>query len=220
MLSFHISHICFLCASAGVSMKAFRSGPLLFVKWQSSRIVYMMSTLHDESMQTVRKRGKDVSKPSCVVAYNSNMGAVDRADQMLQPYDATRKTRRWYKKLMLHLLQVSLLNAYIVFRHTLQSKMDFLTFQCEVITSLLFAGQPTPEAVQPRTEEVVRLQERHFPHPVPQTQKASRSTRKCKVCTKKGKRKDTSYMCTQCPNQPALCVYPCFELFHTLKDYS
>ena len=145
---------------------------------------------------------------------------VDRADQMLQPYDATRKTWRWYKKLMLRLLQVSLLNVYIVFRHTLQSKMDFLTFQCEVITSLLFAGQPAPEAVQPRTEEVVRLNERHFPHPVPQTQKASRSTRKCKVCTRRGKRKDTSYMCTQRPNQPALCVYPCFELFHTLKDYS
>ena len=144
MLSFHIYHICFLCASAGVSMKALRSGPLLFVKWQSSRIVYMMSTLHNESMQTVRKRGKDVSKPSCVIVYNSNMGAVDRADQMLQPY-AMRKTQQWYKKLMLHLLQVSLLNADIAFRHTLQSKMDFLTFQCEVITSLLFAGQPAPE---------------------------------------------------------------------------
>ena len=65
------------------------------------------------------------------------------------------------------------------------------------------ASTRTAEATQPRTEEVVRLKERHFPHPVPQTQKASRSSRKC---TKRGKRKDTSYMCTQCPKQPALCV--------------
>ena len=70
---------------AGQGMKALHSGPLLFIKWMSSKMVYMISTIHDETVAQVKKRGRNetVSKPSCVVAYNSNMGAVDRADQIL-----------------------------------------------------------------------------------------------------------------------------------------
>ena len=125
-------------------VQALRSGPLLFLKWQSSKEVYMLTTMHNERMVQVTARGgRRVRKPSCVVSYNTNMGAVDRADQMIQPYDATRKTARWYKKLMTHLLQVSLLNAYIVFKKDRQSTMDFLSFQEHVIESLLLRDNPT-----------------------------------------------------------------------------
>ena len=78
-----------------IPMKALRSGSLLFAKWQSSKVVYMLSTIHDESLKMVERRGKSVLKPACIVDYNSKMGALDKADQMLQPYDATRKTTRW-----------------------------------------------------------------------------------------------------------------------------
>ena len=200
-------------------MKAFRSGPLLFVKWQSSRIVYMMSTLHDESMQTVRKRGKDVSKPSCVIVYNSNMGAVDCADQMLQPY-ATQKTQQWYKKVMLHLLQVSLLNTDIAFRHTLQSKMDFLTFQHEVITSLLFASQQAPERRKQRSPGLrrwfdyksVTFHILFLRHRMPPGQAGNAK------CAPRGGKGRTPATCAHNAPSSLHCVCPGFELFHTLKD--
>ena len=209
-----------LVVSQQEPMKALRSGPLLFVKWQSSKVVYMLSTMHSEAMQQVTRRGgQKVSKPSCVVSYNSKMGGVDRADQMLQPYDATRKTTRWYKKVMVHLLQVSLLNSFLVFKKDQGSSKDFVTFQCDVISDLLFADSPAPAPQLPRTEDVARLTERHFLSHVPQTGGKRTTTRKCKVCTKSGTRKETAFCCKQCPSHPALCVIPCFEVYHTQKKY-
>ena len=58
-----------LVASQQEPMKALHSGPLLFVKWQSSKVVYMLSTIHTEVMQQITRRGgQRVSKPICVVS--------------------------------------------------------------------------------------------------------------------------------------------------------
>ncbi|BFY98849.1 hypothetical protein BsWGS_01889 [Bradybaena similaris] len=40
---------------------------------------------------------------------------------------------------------------------------------------------------------------------------------KCVVCNAAGKRAQTSYFCEGC--NVALCVVPCFELFHTVDKY-
>ncbi|KAL8603589.1 hypothetical protein ACOMHN_022541 [Nucella lapillus] len=69
-----------LVVSHADPVKAMRSGPLLFIKWQSSKVVYMLSAMHDETMRRVERRGRNVSKPSWVADYNSKMGAVNRAD--------------------------------------------------------------------------------------------------------------------------------------------
>ena len=201
-------------------VQARRSGPVLFVKWQSSKVVYMISTIHDESIQqVVRRGGQRVNKPTCVVAYNSKMGAVDRADQMLQPYDATRKTTRWYKKLMIHLLQVTLLNSFILYKKTSQQKIDFLQFQCAIINSLFFRNNPAPQAALPGTDDAVRLTGRHFPRRIPQTNPGHSKQRRCKVCWKHGIRRESGLYCEQCPSMPALCAAPCFEVYHTEKKW-
>ena len=201
-------------------VKSLRSGPLLFVKWQSSKVVYMLTTMHKESMQQVERRGgQRVTKPTCVVDYNSKMGAVDKADQMLQPYDATRKTTRWYKKVMTHLLQVALLNAYQVYKKHKGSTIDFLGFQYQVISDLLYTDNPAPQQDLPRCEDVARLSERHFPVNISEVVGKRSSGRKCKVCTSQGRRKESSFLCGQCPSKPALCVSPCFQVYHTKKHY-
>lgn len=44
------------------------------------------------------------------------MGAVDKQDQMLEPYSAARKTMKWYRKLAFHLLQLAMLNSHILYQ--------------------------------------------------------------------------------------------------------
>ncbi|XP_017782752.1 PREDICTED: uncharacterized protein LOC108567057 isoform X2 [Nicrophorus vespilloides] len=71
-------------------------------------------------------------------------------------------------------------------------------------------------------DNVIRLTERHFPAPVPQTvAQGSRTQRKCLVCShtvkRTQRRKDTKYMCVPC--NVALCIYPCFEEFHTKINF-
>jgi len=83
---------------------AFRSGALLCLKFRDKKDVHMLTTQHDETMvPTPKGRGRPsatraATKPVCVVEYNSNMGSVDKHDQMLQPYSIAKKTMKWYKK--------------------------------------------------------------------------------------------------------------------------
>ena len=142
-------------------------------------------------------------------------GCSQQGYQMLQPYDATRKTTRLYK-VMTHLLQVVLLNAYQVFKKHKGSTMDFLAFQYQVISDL-YTDNPAPQQDLPHCEDVARLFERHFPVNIAEAVGKRSSGRKCKVCTSKGRIKESSLLCGQCPSnsKPTLCVSPCFQVYHT-----
>jgi len=101
---------------------AFRSGPLLCLKYKDKKDKYMLSTYHSEEMvKPPRSRGRPTSeaeaklKPQCIVDYNSNMGSIDRQDAIIQPYSAARKSMKWYRKLSFHLLQMALLNSHILY---------------------------------------------------------------------------------------------------------
>lgn len=70
---------------------------------------------------------------------------------------------------------------------------------------------------------LLRLTERHFPSFIPATPKKENPTRYCAVCcTKKDdkgkkKRRESRYMCHTC--KVALCVTPCFEIYHTKENF-
>ena len=134
------------------------------------------------------------------------MGGVDRTDQLLKHYGVPRKTLKWYKKMAIHFMQLSMLNSFIVYQKDGGQK-PFLGFQREVIAALIFETGADMEI--PREEHVIRLTERHFVSPVPETA----------LCYKKKVRKDSRYHCPNCPSNPGLCCYPCFELYHTKVNY-
>ncbi|CAM1302406.1 Uncharacterised protein r2_g1225 [Pycnogonum litorale] len=74
-----------------------------------------------------------------------------------------------------------------------------------------------------RTTVNDRLKARHFCSYIPPTEKKRQPTRICKVCSEKSAsegnrvRKETRFWCQDC--EIPLCHIPCFELFHTKKDY-
>ncbi|XP_056405391.1 oocyte zinc finger protein XlCOF7.1-like isoform X2 [Hyla sarda] len=59
----------------------------------------------------------------------------------------------------------------------------------------------------------------HFPGEVPHTGKKGRSQKKCRVCRRRGIRKDTTYQCDTCPDNPGLCIKDCFREYHTSMQY-
>uniref|UniRef100_A0A1B6MM41 PiggyBac transposable element-derived protein 4 C-terminal zinc-finger domain-containing protein n=1 Tax=Graphocephala atropunctata TaxID=36148 RepID=A0A1B6MM41_9HEMI len=68
----------------------------------------------------------------------------------------------------------------------------------------------------------LRLTARHFARPTPTPEGQTRKLqRKCFVCAntklQPKKRKDTTFECPEC--KVGLCVYPCFETFHTKKIF-
>ncbi|GFN78542.1 PiggyBac transposable element-derived protein 4 [Plakobranchus ocellatus] len=104
------------CKIAKGRIKSMTKGPLPAQKFEDKKTVYMLTASH--SAETVSKTRHDQQRtlPKCIDTYNKNMGGVDQIDQMLEPYDATRKTVHWYVKLAIHLIQIAVLNGWTLYR--------------------------------------------------------------------------------------------------------
>ncbi|KAM4042928.1 piggyBac transposable element-derived protein 4-like [Anomaloglossus baeobatrachus] len=198
--------------------RALCSGNVLCVRYKDKREVHVLSTLHGLSStpDTVHGTGAKTGAPACAQECTKYMRGVDLSDQMLEPYSAARQMRLWYKKLALHIVQMALYNAYVLSRRA-GHRGTFPEFQEAVIRHLLLG---VPEEQAPTTSSFAMESTRtvlgqHFPGKVPQTGKVGSSQKRCRVCSKNGIRKDTSYQCDSCPVKPGLCMKNCFRIYHT-----
>ena len=78
--------------------------------------------MHNTSATTIMKRLKGGHEkrplpcPTMINDYNMYMGKVDLTDQHLSYYSmTTRKTLKWWKKTFWRLLDICILNAWIIF---------------------------------------------------------------------------------------------------------
>ena len=65
------------------------------------------------------------------------MSGVDRSDQMLSYYSALRKTIRWPKNLALHIFEMMIHNAYLLYCLESGSKMKSLSFRKQLVLYFL-----------------------------------------------------------------------------------
>lgn len=106
-------------------------------KWRDKRDVLTISTAHHPELVEAANRYGDIKiKPKDVVDYNKNMSGVDRLDQMTSYYGSPRKTIPWYKKVLLHLLDMTVWNSYFLYRRY-HPKITFLKFRESLIMSLI-----------------------------------------------------------------------------------
>lgn len=201
---------------------SFRKGRILCLKWRDKRDVLMISTIHDDSLVPVQRRGESVpvQKPMCVVDYNNHMGGVDQSDQLISYYPFQRKTMKWYKKLFFRLFYIFLVNSQIILNHKRQalqlSPLSLYDFLHQASLDFSLPAPDRPPTVQPALILPARLTERHFPRLIPPTQK-QRPTRTCIVCRRRNVRKETRYTCVDC--NVCLCIIPCFESYHTQLEF-
>ena len=88
-----------------------------------TKVVSFITTVHpshDES-SVKRKRKHDgteivLTSPSCVHDYNKNVGPVDGSNQMRQAYGIDRKSKRWWIRLFLFMLDVTTVNSFIIYK--------------------------------------------------------------------------------------------------------
>lgn len=196
---------------------------LLALKWQDKREVRLLSSLHNSSMVTAkRKNNEDIVKPKCVVDYNESMGGVDRTDMLLSTTESVRKSVKWYKKVFFHLLDLAVLNSHCIYKMKTGSLIPLLDFQRQLIKDLIAKyKQVQPRSSGSRTStghSPLRLIARHFPSMYPRRPKDNKKiSKRCVVCSAQKKRKETCYTCRNC--DVALCVVGCFEKYHTVKKF-
>ena len=134
---------------------------------------------------------------------------------MVLYYGFAHRSVKWWKRIFFHLLDVTLVNAHILFQATVNKKVPQLDFRVAVAKSLLEGFQRHKHHHTPSAPELpTRLTERPFPEPISGTTRPD-----CRVCSDRGagQRHQTGYRCKVC--HTPLCLYPCFERYHTLKDY-
>lgn len=205
-----------------------RTNKMMAVKWHDKREVSFMSTIHDDSKVTVRRRGKQTEVLKVVQDYNCNMGGVDRMDQMLGSYPMERKRCKVaYKKQFNHILNMCVLNSYILYSKQ-GGKKTHLAFRMALIEAIIAkykdvdsnnggnngsgsSGRPS-NGTNP-----IRMIMRHFPSYVPCPGNKKNCQKRCVVCSKNGKRKDSRFWCKDC--DVGLCAAPCFGTYHTVYNY-
>ncbi|CAG4942393.1 unnamed protein product [Parnassius apollo] len=115
-----------------------RKNKVYVSKWVDKRPVLMVTTsVHPRLIEIQNRFQQRKIKPAEVAEYNQHMSGVDRADQMISYYSSPRKSIRWYKKVMFHLLDVAVWNSFFIFKKYCQANCDFLLFREELIRRLL-----------------------------------------------------------------------------------
>ena len=120
-----------------------RNGPLLCLKWREKKGARkddtMLTTIHEavfvETGQENRESNK-VKKPESVYYYCGHMGGVDLSDQLLNYYSFLRKSMKWSRKLLIHLFNLVILNAYILNKHYGGQKLTHDEFRDHLVKYL------------------------------------------------------------------------------------
>lgn len=188
---------------------------LSIVMWRDANIVSLLSTYHDGVVGGAEKYGRFKYKPNVVLDYNRAMGGVDRKDQLLSAFPIERvRNIVWYKKLFRRLLNVTLMNAHIIYstRHQCSAR----DFRRQVAEGLVKVFQPAA-MVQPINVQTIKTLQ------TPKTKKIRPvlsgnhficsgpcKLARCVWC----KKSRTRYICEQC--QVSLCLEICFKVYHTV----
>lgn len=132
--------------------------------------------------------------------YNVGMGGVDRKGQQLAMFPIERKRNLvWYKKLFKRLLNVSVLNAYIL--TLLKSHRGFRKTQIHELLAAHTTPKPITHQLPTNTKQI------HCPAQYVINEKQNRLKRQCAVCKKR-----VGTYCKAC--NVAMCAFTCFEPYH------
>nr|CAH7726170.1 unnamed protein product [Callosobruchus chinensis] len=116
----------------------------MIMKWKDKKDVIMISSIHDNKIVEIEKRGKIIKKPEVVLSYNKDMGGVDLSDNFLHFYSLDRThLKKYYKKIFFHLLNITILNTYILYKQS-GGKKTRLNFTIELAEELIKKICSTP----------------------------------------------------------------------------
>ena len=124
--------------------------------------IFMISTGCSAKPVSVQTRRDVVSKQAAVDVYNHSMNGVDVADQLTVFYSFVRKTRKWWRKLFFWLLEVSVVNSYLLYKQTVPGPSNHLAYRRAIVEKVamicVHQGPPRPGPGAPRRTTAAPLQ--------------------------------------------------------------
>ena len=136
------------------------------------------------------------------------MNGVDRSDQLIKNYNILRQTRKYWKMLFLHYVDIAIVNSYILYKElhsNARLRMSHFTFRetlvrqlCHIQVSLhqSVAGRKCDTTIEHRSERMPK----------------GRDCVYCKLVH--GVRRRTTRQCIKCDAPLCLLARNCFQKFH------
>lgn len=193
-------------------------------KWRKEgrgkhHVLYISTEHADEMIETITNRGSVVFKPTAIVHYKNFTSGLDLQYQMVEYYPVQRKTLRWYKKVFVHMLQMSLGNAFCLYnKFSANDKINLHDFRFKLLKMLL------PDRTEVNRRNVLKV--KHELTKIEKTRARIKTVgsaviettevarKECKACRAQKKRVQTIYECKQCEGSPGFCT-KCFCLAHS-----
>jgi len=94
------------------------------------KVLYILTSVYSNDIN------KENKKPESLRKYNEFMNGVDKANQMHSYYRFGHKTRKWWKVYFFELLEISIVNAYILYK-SYNQKMSHKDFRLQLAENLL-----------------------------------------------------------------------------------
>lgn len=181
------------------------------MKWMDRKAVHFLTNYADPTVIAgANRKNKDgtvemIDCPLLVRDYNKNMGFVDKLDMLKAIYELNRKSKKWWHRIFWYLLDISLVNSYIIFKersNTLQSAtLKLKDFRIAVCTGLIGADESLPQRGRPLSLN----SQNHFKVTVPQEIRYDScahmpvhgTSRRCAQCSTTSLPHRTRWMCSR-----------------------
>ena len=174
----------------------------MVLQWKDKRVITILTTSGSCNVVPVTThRGQHKEKPAVI----NKMLGVDKSDQLASYYAFLRKSVKWWRKVFFWLLEVSVINSYIVYKQTLQQvgqePLSHLQYRRSVVLSLVSYQLQLPPRQRPGRRADMSLERLR---PVPHFSEESGNRKDCRVCSRAGHRRKTTFFCATCSDKPPL----------------
>lgn len=166
---------------------------------KKNKATVLISTMHDRIFTD-----PETNKPEIIVYYNANKGGVDSLDEKCAKSTSSRRTRRWPLAIFFRILDVSVVNSYILHQcyknnEVIKEKSEF----AKELAAKLVRGNMERRLQNPRMPRELRftisriLGRPEENVPVRQVDLTLQKRKACHLCHKTTHRM-TKYLCVEC----------------------
>ena len=196
-----------------------QKGDMRITVWRDKKNISILSTNCDGDATSVGRKQKDgsikeVPCPLPVKLYNMYMNGVDHADQLRSTYNTARKSLKWWKYLFFFLLDVSIVNAYLLMRESENHKLSTKNNKEKPRTQIEFRMNLAHQLLGGFTGKRKRTPDIQPPAQLQQHWLVVMPKRTCKMCSLQKIRTEPRTGCEQC--EINLCI-KCFKPYHRQK---
>lgn len=125
---------------------------IVVTKWLDNKVVHVISNYQGpfpveqvKRWSVAEKTKINVPRPASISEYNAYMGGIDLHDMLVEFYRVDIRVRRFYLRIIYHLLDMCVVNAWLLYRRhckqlNIKKYLSLLKFKSEIAHALLQSG--------------------------------------------------------------------------------